>query len=322
MGGIKIYVLFFFCVFALVASPHELFAKVENEEIATSHPSKLERYIQHVYKQIKFPKGNKLRFSVFENGLKGFLNMKDAGKLNNSNLLSICDFTLSSNKKRLWVIDMGTKKVLFHCLVAHGMGSGEEFATSFSNIENSHQSSLGFYTTAETYTGNNGYSLKLQGQDGSFNSLAYERAIVIHAADYVSKEFADANERIGRSHGCPALPVELAPKIIDKIKNGSCFFIYHTANNYLSASYWLKRRLKHLPEEAEWLTSAIQEKFNSEADSCQSLSTPNEVFSANKEFMQHGDKVIIPTEAQKKEISEIVIIEQTKVPRGESWMAK
>ncbi len=131
------------------------------------------------------------------------------------------------------------------------MASGEEFATAFSNIEESHQSSLGFYTTAETYFGDNGYSLKLVGEDGKFNNKAYERAIVIHAAPYVCDEFAKANQRLGRSHGCPALPTDVAPKIIDKIKNRNCVFIYAPVKEYLASSYWLRKPLVCLPQEAE-----------------------------------------------------------------------
>lgn len=225
----------------------------EENEIENSTKSKVDKYISFVYQKIKFGKGNKLRFEVFKSAFYGYLNMLEAGKIDRQTVLSVCDFTLSSNVKRLWVIDLQNKKVLFNSLVAHGMGTGEEFATAFSNIEESHQSSLGFYTTAETYIGNNGYSLKLNGEDGSFNSNAYNRAIVIHGAEYVSESFAKANQRLGRSHGCPALPSETAPIIIDKIKNGSCFFIYHTSNNYLNKSRWLTTSVHHLPREADMM---------------------------------------------------------------------
>ena len=226
-------------------------AKEFELEAESAKQSKVERYIKFTFDKIKFNKVNKLSFAAFRNGFYGYLNMIEAGKINAGSLLSICDFTLSSNVKRLWVIDIKNKKVLFNTLVAHGMATGEEFATSFSNIEESHQTSLGFYTTGETYDGNNGYSLKLNGVDGSFNNKAYDRAIVIHAAEYVSREFAEANKRIGRSHGCPALPVEVAPKIIDKIKNGSCLFIYHNTKSYLTSSYWLRNKIKQLPQEAD-----------------------------------------------------------------------
>lgn len=214
---------------------------------------KTEKYISYVYSKIKFSKNGKLNFDVFKVAFRGYLNMLAAGKISKENVLSICDFTLSSNKKRLWVIDVKAKKVLHHSLVAHGMGTGEEYATCFSNINESHQSSLGFYVTSDTYMGNNGYSMRLEGVDGVFNCNAFERAIVVHGADYVSESFARENNRLGRSHGCPALPMDLAPAIIDNVKNGSCFFIYHTVNNYLSKSRWINSPVCCLPTEADCL---------------------------------------------------------------------
>ncbi len=162
----------------------------------------------------------------FEIAYKGYENLKVQNKLENS-ILTIIDFSLSSNTKRLWVIDMDSNEVLYHTLVAHGMNSGEEFATNFSNKSESYKSSLGFYLTAEIYTGKHGSSLKLDGIEKGVNDNARERAIVIHGADYVSETFARNNGRLGRSQGCPALPNNLCPKIISKIKNKSVLFIYH-----------------------------------------------------------------------------------------------
>lgn len=238
-------------LYSLIGIKVVSYAREFETEVENSLQGKTNRYIKFVYDKIKFNKVNKLSFDAFKYGFYGYLNMVESGKISPYSLLTICDFTLSSNIKRMWVIDIKNKKVLFNTLVAHGMGTGEEFATAFSNTEDSHQSSLGFYTTGETYDGNNGYSLKLNGVDGMFNSNAYERAIVIHGAEYVSEDFAKANKRIGRSHGCPALPVDVAPKVIDKIKNGTCFFIYHSTKNYLASSYWLRNKIKQLPQEAE-----------------------------------------------------------------------
>lgn len=212
---------------------------------------KAERYIRFLYRQIHFPKGHALSYDAFQYAAHGYLSMQEAGKLKPGALLTVCDFTLSGNQKRMWVIDLRAGKVLFNTLVAHGMGSGEEFAASFSNMENSHQSSLGFYVTGETYLGAHGLSLKLHGEDGMFNSNAYDRGIVVHAADYVSEEFAHNHKRIGRSHGCPALPAGLAPQVIDAIRDGSCLFIYHSSPGYLRASAWLNHTLRRLPQEAD-----------------------------------------------------------------------
>jgi len=210
-------------------------------------------YIKNVYEHINYENSTKISFQAFRNGFYGYLNLIEAGKLAHGSILTICDFTLSSNLKRMWVIDMKTYKVLYNSLVAHGMGTGEEYATIFSNTEESHQSSLGFYVTGETYEGGNGHSLKLNGVDGAFNSKAYDRAIVVHGAPYVSTDFARSHQRIGRSHGCPALPLDIATKVINKIKNGSCLFIYHTSKNYLSVSRWLKNDIRNLPQEAEMM---------------------------------------------------------------------
>jgi hypothetical protein len=147
---------------------------------------------------------------------------------------------MSSNTKRLWVIDLNDKKVLFNSLVAHGKNTGEEFATNFSNTESSRQSSMGFYITDATYQGDNGFSLRLLGMDKGFNDAAYRRAIVMHGADYVSDAFAAVHKRIGRSWGCPAVPRELSQSMINTIKGRNLLFIYYPDQNYLSSSEWLK----------------------------------------------------------------------------------
>ena len=195
---------------------------------------------EEVYKNLQF-EGEKLNFEVFEKAFLGFQNLKKSGKLEpTAHLLSVCDFSLSSNKKRLWVVDTGEKKLLFNSLVAHGKGTGEEFAVNFSNTEDSHQSSLGFYITEQTYEGDNGYSLRLFGMDKGYNDAALERCIVMHGAHYVSEDFIKAEKRLGRSWGCPAIPRELAQPIINTIKDRTCLFIYYPDQNYLSSSEWLK----------------------------------------------------------------------------------
>ena len=195
---------------------------------------------EDIYKELLFT-DETLNFEVFEKAFLGFQNLKKSGKLEPSaKLLSVCDFSLSSNRKRLWVIDLGEKKVLFNTLVAHGKGTGEEFATSFSNTEDSHQSSMGFYVTEQTYNGDNGYSLRLFGMDRGYNDAALERCIVMHGAKYVSEDFIKSEKRLGRSWGCPAVPAALAKPIINTIKNRTCLFIYFPDQNYLASSQWLK----------------------------------------------------------------------------------
>lgn len=196
---------------------------------------------EELYKSIAFDSGHQLNFEVFTKALQGFEKLKATGKLPaEAHLLTVCDFSLSSNVKRLWVIDLDQKTVLFNSLVAHGKNTGDEFATNFSNTESSLQSSMGFYITDTTYEGGNGYSLRLLGMDKGFNDAALQRAVVMHGADYVSEEFAAAHKRIGRSWGCPAVPRALAQPIINTIKGKNCMFIYYPDQNYLASSEWLK----------------------------------------------------------------------------------
>jgi len=175
------------------------------------------------------------KLKSFSEALKGFYLLKEKGLIE-KNILTLIDFSLSSNTKRLWVIDLTTNTILYNSLVAHGRNTGDEFANSFSNAEHSFKSSLGFYATAEIYSGKHGKSLKLDGLEKGINDHARERGVVIHPADYVSESFIKGNKRLGRSQGCPALPVELASGIIDMIKNKSCLFIYHPSINFVTES--------------------------------------------------------------------------------------
>ncbi|HKI06529.1 MAG TPA: murein L,D-transpeptidase catalytic domain family protein [Thermoanaerobaculia bacterium] len=145
-------------------------------------------------------------------------------------LLTVIDYSLPSTKPRLWVLDVAKGEVLFHELVAHGAGSGDNYATRFSNVKDSRQTSLGLFLTGGTYEGGNGYSLKLQGLDRGINDLAEERHIVMHGAWYVNPEHARGHGRIGRSWGCPALSEQVASTVIDTIKGGSFIFSYSAAD--------------------------------------------------------------------------------------------
>jgi hypothetical protein len=173
---------------------------------------------------------------AFNYAVKGFENLKKTGKIHNERVLSIIDFTKPSSQKRLFVLDVESFKILFNTYVAHGRNTGEAFASHFSNRPESFQSSLGFYITEGTYTGKNGYSMQLEGMEYGINHRAEERAIVVHGAPYVSEGFIRSKGYIGRSHGCPALPEKLNKPIIEKIKNGSCLFIYSNDKAYLQQS--------------------------------------------------------------------------------------
>lgn len=164
---------------------------------------------------------------AFDYAKKGLEKLVAKDKVSNPSILTVIDFSLPSNKKRMFVIDLNHYRVLFNSLVSHGKNTGDEWATSFSNDNESHKSSPGFYVTKETYEGKNGYSLKLEGMERGINDKAYERGIVVHGAAYVSDERATTGGFIGRSYGCPAVPQQLSVPIINTIKNGTCMFIYH-----------------------------------------------------------------------------------------------
>ncbi len=174
--------------------------------------------------------------SAFSNAIKGFQYLTNKLVFSNAKTISIIDFTKPSYAKRLFVIDLKSYKILFNTYVAHGQGSGDVMATKFSNVPESLQSSIGFYKTENTYIGKNGFSLKLIGLEKGINDRAEERAIVMHGASYVSEEIAQHEGHIGRSWGCPAVSQNLIKPIVEKIKNGTCLFIYGNAKGYKERS--------------------------------------------------------------------------------------
>lgn len=177
---------------------------------------------------------------AFDYAMQGFEYLKQNGDIDNDDVISIVDFSMPSSSKRLFVIDLNSRKVLYCTYVAHGHNSGLEYADQFSNKPRSNKSSLGFYKTLGTYMGGHGYSLRLEGLERGINDNANRRDIVVHGAAYVSEELVRAQGYLGRSQGCPALPEKLHRPIIDKIKNGSCLFIYGKDRTYPGRSRILK----------------------------------------------------------------------------------
>lgn len=168
--------------------------------------------------------------------LSGYASLMERGKILKRDIITIVDFSKPSTQERLFVINLKNKKVILKSLCAHGRNSGENWAEKFSNKSESYESSLGFYIASETYQGNHGYSLKLDGQENGINDKARDRGVVIHGAEYVSNAFINSTGRLGRSQGCPALPMDKYEKIISLIKGGSCLFIYHPDKFYKSHS--------------------------------------------------------------------------------------
>ena len=176
-------------------------------------------------------------YAVFERAIAGYNRMGGHDK----DILTVIDFTKPSTEKRLFVIDLKLKKILVISYVAHGRNSGEKYATSFSNREGSFKSSLGFYKTENTYYGKNGYSLVLDGLERGINDKAKERAIVMHGATYADPSTIRSCGRLGRSLGCPALPLAVSKKIIDAIKGGTLLYIHGDDKTYASRSTFIKQ---------------------------------------------------------------------------------
>ena len=186
-----------------------------------------------------FAGGGSLNNKVLRLALSAAACARSVGAVTNDRLLTVIDYSRASTQPRLWVLDLAREQVLFEELVAHGRGSGENFATSFSNDDGSHQTSLGLFRTADTYVGTNGYSLRLDGLEPGVNDRARDRAIVMHGAPYVSEAQLRAVGRLGRSHGCPALRPAIARTLIDTIKQGSLVFAYYPDSGWLHASRFL-----------------------------------------------------------------------------------
>jgi L,D-transpeptidase catalytic domain len=173
---------------------------------------------------------------AFEYACRGYDHLLKRGIINKQGYLVICDFSQSSNKKRLYLIDMTNNEVALNTFVAHGRNSGGEYAKRFSNKLKSLQSSLGFYVTQKTYYGEHGLSLRMEGLEKGYNDKANQRRIVIHGADYIGDAVLKSSNYMGRSYGCPAIPKKESKNLINTIKNGSCIFIYHPSANYLKGS--------------------------------------------------------------------------------------
>lgn len=171
-------------------------------------------------------------YRAFEQAYTGY--GKIAGR--KKDLLALIDFSKPSTEERFFVLDLDSCRIVMSTYVAHGKGSGGNYATSFSNKSGSHKSSLGFFLTETAYQSRrNGYSLLLNGLEKGINDNARSRSLVIHAADYVDRSLTGAG-RLGRSFGCPAVPAEDNARVIDLLKGGAVLFIYADDGNYRETS--------------------------------------------------------------------------------------
>lgn len=226
------FILFLFiptCFFA--ASPYEKETSVVMSIVKESFI--IDSIAHSIYSDLNT---EELSYPVFLSAFNGYYAYKKHGLIKNKNVLTIIDFDKSSDKERFFIVDMEKHEILLKSLVAHGQKTGELEAESFSNREESHQSSLGFYLTDNTYFGKHGLSLRLDGLTKGLNDNARKRNIVVHSADYVSEEFIKKNNRLGRSWGCPALPAEGYEDVIELIKDRSLLFVYSSKANFVRQS--------------------------------------------------------------------------------------
>jgi hypothetical protein len=212
----------------------------------------------HLYDAIELQQKG-LSYDAFRFAMIGFYTLKDDGRLNDKNIISIIDFTKASTEERFYTIDLDRRQIIYHSLVSHGKNTGENIAKSFSNVVHSNQSSLGFYITGETYVGSKGYSLKLDGIENGVNDKMRERAVVMHEADYVSDYWIRKFGRLGRSQGCPALPKAISREVINTIKNKTVVFAYFNDDHYLSSSNYLNvdALLARIPNESVLSTPVV-----------------------------------------------------------------
>lgn len=196
-----------------------------NDNIASSGKELFSRYVATVYQTAQLQESG-LDLDVFQKAFTGYINLKADNKLpQNSSVITVIDFSKSSCVKRMWIIDLLNKQLLLNTWVAHGQGSGDDIANRFSDNNDSHQSSLGFYLTDDVYVGKHGRSLRLDGLDEGFNASARARSIVVHAAGYVGQSTIEQMGRLGRSFGCPAVSPQVVDQVINTIKGKTVLFI-------------------------------------------------------------------------------------------------
>ena len=219
-------------------SNSNLTSLLKNDSIRTEAKSQFMYYAQDFYYELG---DTALNYQAFSEALVGYHNLIKYDKLQRQAVLTVIDFSKPSSAERCYIIDVCNRKILHKTIVAHGVNSGRLFARHFSNDDNSHKSSLGFYVTTTTYHGKYKLALRLDGVDHS-NSHASSRGVVMHGADYATYEFLEKNGgTLGRSYGCPAMPHENFEQVVEWIKGGSCLYIYHPNRSYHRYSRYLNR---------------------------------------------------------------------------------
>jgi len=151
------------------------------------------------------------------------------GKKYNQELAIFINFRIPSNKFRFFIYDLKNNKILEKAIVAHGSGSVVKGTNelTFSNTENSYQSSLGKYEIASSYIGKFGKAYRLKGLDKT-NSNALKRAIVLHPYYCISD--VETKELACLGLGCPMLSpnfFKVAEKYIDGSKKPIILYAFY-----------------------------------------------------------------------------------------------
>lgn len=176
--------------------------------------------------------------NVLRLSLIAYMKARQRG-MDHKQILTVIDYSKPSYEKRLWVFDLKSGRALYNTWVSHGRNSGDVQPTAFSNKVHSLQSSVGVFLTGESYVGNLGYALRLNGLEPGINDNAYRRATVIHGARYVNAETVRRYGRVGTSWGCPAVSKDLVAPIINTIKNNTLIFAYYPDRQWMRHSKFL-----------------------------------------------------------------------------------
>ncbi len=226
--------------------PHATAHALQNAvEIITDTPATSPEVQNRRLSAWLYQSGYDLNPQVIE-ALETILEYADANQIEHQQVITLIDYSIPANQKRLWVLDLNAQQVLFHTYVSHGIKSGTLQTNFFSNRFDSKASSIGVYRTDKPYYGRHGLSLKLDGLDNGFNDHAESRAIVMHGGWYVDESFIQKYGRAGRSWGCPAVPDELVTPIINSIKDKTLVVVYYPNEEWFKKSKFLRREANPL----------------------------------------------------------------------------
>lgn len=240
-SGFLVFCLFFLVSFHNIQAENMSFHNEDSLSVTSFKMAlnQVESKIKNLYKELDAEKYN-LNYEAFRYAYIGYKTLKNQQRLNEKALFSIIDFTQKSTKKRFYTIDLEQKRIIYNTYVSHGRKSGQEISNSFSDVCESHKSSIGFYITGNTYNGSNGFSLQLHGDEKGYNSNIAKRGVVMHTADYANEDYIAKYGRLGRSFGCPVLPENIYKTVIETIKNKTVIFAYYNDIKYLSSSKYLR----------------------------------------------------------------------------------